>query len=113
MNLIIDDLRDVQMCFNTSGNPMFKDLSWSIVKTFDEFVDFIDKNGLPNVISFDHDLADFKDGREFTGMDCATWLTNYCMDNEVKLPLFFVHSDNTVGNENIRTLLSNFRKHVG
>lgn len=31
---------------------------WSIVRSHNEFVDFINANGCPNFVSFDHDLAD-------------------------------------------------------
>ena len=31
---------------------------WVIVRTYDEFVNWITKNGLPEEVSFDHDLAE-------------------------------------------------------
>lgn len=50
------------------------------VRSYAEFVTYIFQNGLPDFISFDHDL-----GMEESGFDCAKWLVNYCLDNEVKL----------------------------
>ena len=44
-------------------------------------------------------------------MDCAKWLVDFCMDNKVELPKFYVHSANPVGADNIRGLLNNFIKH--
>ena len=90
--LFLDDLRTVPNGF-------------SFVKSYLEFTDFILRNGLPDFISFDHDL-----GEEKTGYDCAKWLVEYCMDNNLRIPKFFVHSQNPVGKENIQILLDNFNK---
>ncbi|WCM41597.1 hypothetical protein MG290_11655 [Flavobacterium sp. CBA20B-1] len=75
------------------------------VRSYTEFVDYITQNGLPDFISFDHDL-----GLEESGFDCAKWLVNYCLDNRKKMPDFIVHSQNPVGKQNIKSLLNNFRK---
>ena len=32
------------------------DVDWFIVRNYNQFIDWIDKNGLPDIISFDHDL---------------------------------------------------------
>jgi hypothetical protein len=49
---------------------------------------------------------------ELTGKDAAEFLINYCMDNNKQLPDWFVHSDNTGGNKNIRQLLTNYMYRV-
>jgi hypothetical protein len=46
---------------------------------------------------------------EKTGYDAAKWLIEFCMDNEVVLPKFLVHSQNPVGRENIELYLANFK----
>ena len=74
------------------------------LRSFTEFITYIKANGLPDFISFDHDL-----GLQESGYDCAKWLVAYCLDNEMKLPDFVVHSQNPVGKQNIASLLSNFR----
>lgn len=51
-------------------------------------------HSLPDGICFDHDL-----GEEKTGYDCAKWLVDYCMDNNLKLPLYAIQSANPVGKE--------------
>jgi len=96
------------------------DVIW--VKSYKEFVHWIENNGLPTGICFDHDLADIKpiEGSEIvsatdftiekTGYDCAKWLVEYCMDNNKKLPLYNIQSANPVGKENIDKLLKNFNK---
>lgn len=93
------------------------DVIWKIVRSYDQFVRYIEEHGLPEVISFDHDLefdhykfsGDFKinyEACEKTGYHCAKWLTEYLMDRGIKeLPEFYVHSMSPVGRENIRMLL--------
>jgi spore coat polysaccharide biosynthesis protein SpsF (cytidylyltransferase family) len=100
---------------------------WKTVRNYDEFVSYITKNGLPDFISFDHDLSDehynpdmyngqeiynkhYAEFKEKTGMDCAKWLVDYCMDNKKELPDFVVHSMNPAGGENIKLLLDQFKE---
>ena len=77
------------------------------VRSYTEFITYITDSGLPDFISFDHDL-----GLEESGYDCAKWLVNYCLDNNFRLPKFDVHSQNPVGKENILSLLQNFKKNI-
>ena len=71
------------------------DIVW--VKTQTEFENYIKENGLPDLISFDNDLG-IGNG---AGYDCAKWLVEYCMNNNVQLPEWYVHSSNPVAKENI------------
>lgn len=48
---------------------------------------------------------------EKTGFDCAKFLVEYCMENNLKLPEFYVHSMNPVGKDNIVNYLNNFKKY--
>ena len=99
------------------------------VKNFDDFVSHIKFKGIPDMISFDHDLGEDvarekvrmgtskrqarKQKKETkSGFDCAKWLVDYCIDNEIPIPHFGVHSANPVGAENIRGLLNNAMKHI-
>jgi len=124
--LFLDDLRSVDMIYT---NPDMNE--WSIVRDFHQFVNYIQKYGLPDYISFDHDLgmehtrfyfqngghesppdpltADFK---EKTGYDAAKWLVDYCVEKGKKLPSFYVHSANPIGAKNIRDYLKNAEKHL-
>lgn len=74
------------------------------LRTYTEFIHHITEKGLPDFISFDHDL-----GLEESGYDCALWLVDYCLDNKLALPDFYVHSQNPVGKQNIISLLINFK----
>ena len=71
-----------------------------------KFENYIKDNGLPDLISFDNDLG-IGNGE---GYDCAKWLVNYCLDNNVGLPQWFIHSANPVAKENISKLFKNFEK---
>jgi len=103
------------------------DVVW--VKNFDEFVNHIKFEGIPDMISFDHDLGEdvakervlggmskrqarIKKRETKSGYDCTKWLVDYCLDNEIPIPHFVVHSANPVGAENIRGLLNNAKKHM-
>lgn len=77
------------------------------VKTQSEFENYIKENGLPDFISFDNDLG----VRCGEGYGCAKWLVKYCMNNNIQLPDWYVHSANTVARENINKLLLNFTKY--
>ena len=94
--LYLDDVR----------NP--KTDGWIIVRNFEEFVDFIQENGLPDEISFDHDLGEDTQ----TGYDCAKWLCDYCWTNGLPVPPSNVHSANPVGRDNIISLIKSFEKRL-
>lgn len=123
--LFLDDLRSIQMVY---PNDNLND--WVIVRDFYQFVNYINKYGLPNFISFDHDLGFehirffFENGghenppdptnsefKEKTGYDTAKWLVEYCLKNNLPLPNYSVHSANPIGKKNIITYLENFKKH--
>ena len=80
-----------------------------------------------DAICFDHDLGEdesierVKNGmskrqskkikaKSKSGMDCAKWLVEYCIDNKLSLPKYSIQSANPVGKENIDSLLKNFTK---
>jgi hypothetical protein len=91
------------------------------IKDYNTFIAYIEKVGLPYMIAFDHDL-----GKEITqpngklslnfsskyktGLDCAKWLIDYCIDNLLPLPKYVCQSANPVGVENIMSLLTNFER---
>lgn len=91
------------------GEYLIEQIVW--VKNYYEFVDWINANGLPSCIAFDHDLADVS-VNEKTGYSAAKWLVEYCLDNKVQLPDWVILSANTVGAKNIDCLLNNFKKHI-
>jgi|GEM_PF-175675 len=126
--LWLDDIRN-PFLNNENKVPNVKGkLIW--VLNYEQFVEWITKFGMPDIISFDHDLADehytpeqywsdYQASKEYqeaqsyvekTGYDCAKWLVDYCMDNDLDLPIYFIHSANPVGADNIKGLLDNYNK---
>jgi len=92
---------------------------WKIVRSCDEAINWVQDNGFPDVISFDHDLGlmhyanDYSDGK--TGYDFAKWLVEYDMDTNT-MPAnfsFTVHSKNPQGTINIEKLLDNYIRYKG
>ena len=120
-------MRVPQDVFNYTGNPIFLKEDWVIVRSYDEFVKYIEEKGLPEMVTFDHDLADVHYGvqdhvdqdyydlcEEKTGYHCALWMINYCLDNELKLPKrVYIHSMNGPGARNINSLFTTYEKVYG
>ena len=73
------------------------------VKSYDEFVNYLNNNELPDVVCFDHDL-----GEEKTGYDCAKYLVEFVINNKLELPLYGVQSANPVGKTNIICYLNSY-----
>lgn len=70
------------------------------VKNLDEFSNYIQRNGIPQFVSFDRDLT--PKGWKQThnepfpdGIACAKWLKQYCQETNQQMPRCFVHSANT------------------
>lgn len=76
-----------------------------LMQSYSAFTEQIRKDGLPSVISFDHDLDEGP-----PGYDCAKFIVEYCLDHQLNLPAFTVHSQNPVRKENIEKLLVGFEK---
>lgn len=126
-NLFLDDQRQPYEVGNYM-NPielrsLYRLQQWVIVRDFAEFIRHIQQNGMPFMVSFDHDLADehyrpsmyaedkhysnyYADGtfKEKTGYDCAKWLIEYTQKTGKKMPTIFCHSMNPIGKENILKL---------
>ena len=94
-NLFLDDIRKPKDIYKD-------DYEWQIVRTYDDFVDYIEENGLPKFVSFDHDLTIehycVSDGylnnqyEDETGYDCLVWLCEYVKEHKLKLPKMKFHT---------------------
>lgn len=112
-NLFLDDYRDPHKFLSDIG-------TWVVVRNYNQFIEIIEKQGLPRFISFDHDLAeehyeqssDCSKYKEKTGYDCAKWLIEYCMRTNQSLPSWQVHSMNPVGKININQILMTFKEKI-
>ena len=116
--LFLDDVRSAEMVFMNTIDPIYENNNeWEIVRSFNEFVSYIEEKGLPEFISFDHDLDydhyklenqqdnDYDKMEIKSGFHAAQWLVNYCTDNKLKLPNYKVHSMNLAGKRNIERIL--------
>lgn len=79
----------------------------------DEFKNYILANGLPKVISFDHDLEDIDYNcddtySERTGKECVDWLVEHCMSLNHDLPDFMIHSQNADGYKRIQSVFDTY-----
>ena len=81
---------------------------WDIVRNYDEFVFWVRLHGVPDEVSFDHDLGD---NNTETGYNCAKWLGQYCIEKNIPFPEWNVHSANPVGKANIEAYINNVIKH--
>lgn len=85
-----------------------------MARSVEEAQNLIMKNGMPEYISFDHDLGvDEMYNLLPDGYDLAKWIIKQVIEEKLFLPLRFtytVHSMNPVGAENIRRLMENFLK---
>lgn len=103
--LFLDDIRTIDMIYDKSTV-----IEFDIVRSYDAFVNFIEKNGLPDFISFDNDLGLSENGEVAPdGLAAAKWLV-YESGCDLRNLKFKVHSANPVAAEQIRGLLNNYIK---
>ena len=123
--LFLDDIRDPFNSRWAELSPLKEPYKIIWVKNFIQFTTWIEENGLPDAISFDHDLeeehytpeeywSDYFASKDYqknhmnsfcNGVHCAKWLIHYCSTNNLKLPLWNSHSANPVGKDNINRVL--------
>ena len=112
MNVFLDDIRVPLMSHNNErglGEEFSDSKKWLIVRSYSNFVNVIDNHlNEIDLVSFDHDLADYDGEKEWTGKDAVDYLIKKCLDNDVKFPSWYVHSDNTSGKSNIIGVILNY-----
>ena len=86
--------------FRNPADYIKGDYTVSWVKNYQDFCKYLNENGLPDCICFDHDL-----GEEKSGYDCAKYLVNNCQERNSDIPKFDIQSSNSIGKDNIRSLL--------
>jgi hypothetical protein len=106
-NLLLDDCRTILETYFVTGDKIYLDNDWEIVRNYVDFVNIIKSKGMPSLISFDHDL-----GLEKSGYDCAKWFIYYCINNDIKITSrILIHSMNNVGKKNIKSLFDTYYKY--
>lgn len=123
-NLFLDDIRDPKMAYDTCvRDERYKNEEWEVVRDYKEFIKIIALKGIPDLVSFDHDLNDihyinymkndkkyYEKDEEKTGYQCLKWLIEYCMTNDEKIPECIFHTANVVGKKNMITYYMNALK---
>jgi hypothetical protein len=100
-------------------------INWDIVRNYNDFVSIIEKRGLPDAVSFDHDLheehiehyykvtkeigiIEYANFRHKTGKHCAEYFVQQCKElNPIQPPKVFIHSANQCGVQEIKNILTN------
>lgn len=99
--LFLDDLRDYKQYYPND--------SMIVARDYHEAVKIVQDRGLPEFVSFDHDLADYLDGIEKTGYDFAKYLVDILIGMDTPPVInYVVHSANPIGKANIEGYLNNF-----
>ena len=121
--LFLDDVRDLNHAYAETSQGEYIYLPWDIVKSYDEFVAYIEKTYLEHgyinkLVSFDHDLdiehyshlqnpIPYERFKVKTGWHCAKWLKEFCDTKGIELPeQIMVHTMNPAGYRNIVKVFS-------
>lgn len=107
------------------------DSEWVVVKDYDEFVKYVEEQGLENIqrISLDHDLGksamneyftntysngfiNYDNIEEKTGMDVCKYLVKKSIETKIPLPLITVHSHNPIGRKNMKSYINSYLKYM-
>ena len=132
--LWLDDQRDPQKYLNTKStsatfarNKEFYDnllkqynVNFVWVKNLYQFKEYVENNGIPQFVSFDHDLNNRGGGEGLNdeqkainnGVNCAKWLVVYCKAMGQPLPKFYVHSANKKQGPEISKVLTSESKKI-
>ena len=132
--LFLDDIRVPQNAYLWDEKGTLQAISgisnynWDVVRNYDQFVEYVERNGIPDVISFDNDLWDVMDEdvdeemlrKQFTMIDweqfeiktgahCAKYIVNKCKEQGRDIPEYYVHSANHVARPIIRKIMEDGR----
>ncbi len=113
-NLFLDDIR------KPTDVTIFSDkkLKWKIVKNHKEFIKYVTKHGIPDLVSFDHDLAPehyakYNENLKFeteTGFETLVWFCDYIKINNLEIPEVNIHTSNFVAYKNMTEYFNEFNK---
>lgn len=86
-------------------------VEWTIVRSFWDFNNELLHSDFDyDIVSFDHDIQSFVDGREYTGYDCLKCLLSVetMIGNKLDNIQFFFHTQNPVGKKNMESYYQNY-----
>jgi len=96
-------------------------VEWTIIRNYDRFVETIKTRGIPNVITFDHDLhpehyeecntnvtgvIDYSRFKHKTGYDCAFFFAQQCIEQNKFPKELYIHTLNPIGKRNIHKIMT-------
>lgn len=102
-NLFLDDLREISHVYPP---PQTLYINWTVARSTEEAKSLVLSQGMPALISFDHDLG---------GEDKATVFLNWLIREfwtDEQIPGYRVHSANPVGAANITSMMVSWHKSV-
>lgn len=126
--LFLDDIRMPQDAWIYSERVQMLQKSktqsreWTIVRNYEDFCEFIDKSGIPEMVSFDHDLCDehikhyfdfasknryidYSNLKTKTGKHCAEYFLDKWKIAGKPSTQIYVHSANRWGQVEIKNVL--------
>jgi hypothetical protein len=117
-------LDDIRMPTDVSWVEL-PNVEWTIIRNYSEFRNIILNLGIPEFVTYDHDLSDCHYGHglnndaipydsyiEKTGYDCAKWLVDYCISKNLPHPPCVVHSMNPIGKLNIVSYINSYNRSI-
>ena len=125
-NLFLDDQRNPEDAYLDDSHVLLVDKSrindWVIVRNYEAFVSTIEKRGMPDRVSFDHDLAiehiryfiehtlttgyiEYENFSIKTGKHCADYLVSKIFEIDYPGPICYIHTANHIGRKEIRKSL--------
>ena len=123
--LFLDDVRTPCKATFEDGTSLCEftgidQVDWKIVRSYDDFVSMVTHVGIPETVSFDHDLCeehmkqylfhmkddvfDYEASSVKTGYHCALFLKEQCDTLGVHYPTVYSHSFNHIGRNNIYSI---------
>lgn len=123
--LFLDDTRRPDYISKQPTVP--KNVKWTVVRDYNDFVNHIKYLGIPNFISYDHDLClnavkefirahhsktnfNYSEKMKKTGMDCLLYTLEYCEKNDIPHPPYFIHSSNYICAEDMKQKIEEYNK---
>jgi hypothetical protein len=97
MNVYLDDMRKEPKNF-------------ILAKTYKECISLLESNNI-DILSLDHDLGDFENGKEYTGYDVAMYIVEKQENESINIwpKEIYMHTANPIGRQNMFSLLNNYK----
>lgn len=84
------------------------DNTFDIARTYDDAISLLQTNQYDH-IWLDHDLSDFKDGKERTGYSIVQWLVERKVMDDLHVPNHYSFlTSNPVGRKNMKDLIDRY-----